>query len=53
MEVFQYTFEMLIGQEDIQRNHVTQKLLLNKTMEIKYDFLNVPKGKDAKKFFNI
>ena len=23
MEVFQYTFEMMIGQEDIQRNHVT------------------------------
>lgn len=53
MEVFQYTFEMMIGQEDIQRNHVTQKLLMNKTMEIKYDFLNVPKGKDARKFFTL
>ena len=28
-------------------------LLLNKSMEIKYDFLNMPKGKDAKKFFTL
>ena len=53
MHVFQFIFEMMIGQEDIQKNHVTERLLLNKTMEIKYDFINVQKGKDAKKFFTM
>ena len=53
MHVFQFIFEMMIGQEDIQRNHVTERLLLNKTMDIKYDFINVQKGKDAKKYFTM
>ena len=44
---------MMIGQEDISKNVVTLMLLLNKSMEIKYDFLNIQKGKDAKKFFTL
>lgn len=51
MHAFQYIIEISIGQEDITNKVVTQRLLLNRTMEVKYDSFNVQKGLDAKKYF--